>query len=158
SGFVFETPTLRDRVEDFGLILSALAHELEEAARSPLRLTPEAARVLLAYSWPRNIRELRQCLSAAAGLAENGPIEVPQPPAALVRACEDQVPRASSAPLVTAPNALSEDEHARHQELLRLFAEHRGNVTQVARALGKARVQVQRWMKRFGIDPARYRD
>ncbi len=31
--------------------------------------------------------------------------------------------------------------------------EHRGNATAVAREMGKARVQVQRWMRRFAIDP-----
>ena len=40
------------------------------------------------------------------------------------------------------------DEHI-ERELRAQFAAHRGNVTQVARAMGKARVQVQRWMKRF---------
>ncbi len=44
-----------------------------------------------------------------------------------------------------------------HQELLLRFAESRGNVSQVARSMGRARVQVQRWMKRFDIDPSKFR-
>ena len=32
-----------------------------------------------------------------------------------------------------------------------------GNVTQVATELGKVRSQVQRWFRKYGIDPERYR-
>jgi transposase-like protein len=34
---------------------------------------------------------------------------------------------------------------------------HRGNVSEVARALGKARMQIQRWMKRWQIDASTFR-
>jgi hypothetical protein len=33
----------------------------------------------------------------------------------------------------------------------------RGNVSAVARAMGKARMQVQRWLKRFNINPQSFR-
>lgn len=32
-----------------------------------------------------------------------------------------------------------------------LLAEHGGNVSAVARAMGKARMQVQRWIRRYGL-------
>jgi hypothetical protein len=35
--------------------------------------------------------------------------------------------------------------------------EHGGNVANVARAMGKARMQIHRWCQRFGIDPSAYR-
>jgi transposase-like protein len=35
---------------------------------------------------------------------------------------------------------------------------HRGNVAAVARTLGRAPMQIHRWMRRFGIDPNDYRD
>jgi transcriptional regulator with GAF, ATPase, and Fis domain len=35
--------------------------------------------------------------------------------------------------------------------------EHSGNVTAVARAMGKARMQIQRWMKRYAIDARSFR-
>jgi len=38
-----------------------------------------------------------------------------------------------------------------------LLREHAGNVTTVARVMGKARMQAQRWMKQHGIDPASFR-
>jgi hypothetical protein len=37
------------------------------------------------------------------------------------------------------------------------MAEAHGNVSEVARLMGKARQQVQRWVRRFGIDPEAFR-
>lgn len=41
--------------------------------------------------------------------------------------------------------------------LVRLFEENEGNVSAVARALGKAPAQVYRWCEQVGVDPAAYR-
>ncbi|WP_437770003.1 hypothetical protein WMF27_33870 [Sorangium sp. So ce281] len=46
---------------------------------------------------------------------------------------------------------------ARREELARLLGVHRGNITAVAREMGKARMQIQRWLKRYGIDAERFR-
>jgi len=46
---------------------------------------------------------------------------------------------------------------AHRDELVSLLKEHKGNVTAVARVLGKARVQVQRWMKRYHLRPTVFR-
>jgi transcriptional regulator of acetoin/glycerol metabolism len=41
--------------------------------------------------------------------------------------------------------------------LLEQLATHRGKNADVARAMGKARPQIHRWLKRYGIDPNAYR-
>jgi transposase-like protein len=41
-----------------------------------------------------------------------------------------------------------------HVDLLR---QHGGSVSAVARATGRARMQIQRWMKRFGLDASAFR-
>ena len=46
---------------------------------------------------------------------------------------------------------------ARQEQILALLREHQGNIAAVARHMGKARMQVQRWLKRYGIDPERFR-
>jgi hypothetical protein len=38
-----------------------------------------------------------------------------------------------------------------------MMVEHRGNVTRVGEAMGKARTQIQRWVRRFGIDVREFR-
>jgi transcriptional regulator of acetoin/glycerol metabolism len=42
-------------------------------------------------------------------------------------------------------------------ELRGLLERHRGNVAAVGRELGKARMQIHRWMKRYGIEVDDYR-
>ena len=43
------------------------------------------------------------------------------------------------------------------EHLVALLHEHRGNVTAVARAMGKARMQIQRWLKRYHLVPDEFR-
>jgi transcriptional regulator with GAF, ATPase, and Fis domain len=42
-------------------------------------------------------------------------------------------------------------------ELRALLARHEGNVAAVGRELGKERMQVHRWMKRYGVSVEEYR-
>ena len=62
----FRTPPLRERVEDVPMlatdVLGALSRELGIAS---IEVSPGAMRVLQAYSWPGNIRELRNVLERA---------------------------------------------------------------------------------------------
>jgi transcriptional regulator with PAS, ATPase and Fis domain len=145
SGLTFRAPPLRERIEDLGLIIGQLLPELERHAAGSLTLQPEAARVLLRYSWPRNIRELQQRLAAAAVLSTSRCIELSH----LSELGVGSVGSAGTADVGSEPDL--------ERELREQFAAHRGNVTQVARAMGKARVQVQRWMKRFNIDASKFR-
>lgn len=52
---------------------------------------------------------------------------------------------------------LSPDEERHREELSAHLREHGGNVSAVARTLGKARVQIQRWIKRYGLHPDSFR-
>ena len=118
------------------------------APERKLTLAPEAGRALLAYRWPGNVRELDKCLSGAAVFATDGPIELEHLPPSIGAPAE-------SAPL-SAPR-ISEDDRIRRDEVIAQLRAHDGNVTAAARAMGKARTQVQRWLRRFGIDPLSYR-
>ncbi len=98
--------------------------------------------MLLQHDWPLNVRELNHALQVAATLAGGHAIDIRHLPPALVGA----VP---SVP-IEAPQAL-------RQQLESALMRHRGNVSEVSREIGKARMQVQRWLKRFGIDARSYR-
>ena len=143
AGYRLTLPPLRDRREDLGLLISSF---LPESGSDSLSI--EAARCLLAYGWPLNIRELRSCITTATVLAEGQRIELAHLPEAL-----RSPPRAPVQ--VSSPHA--GDAHLQ-SELLRLLRAHRGNVSAVARSMKKDRKQVQRWMKRFAIDPNQFRD
>jgi transcriptional regulator with PAS, ATPase and Fis domain len=148
AGYTFTLTPLRERRVDLGLLVAALLPR-EPDARSALRLHRRAARALLRHDWPMNVRELEQCLRAAGALAEDGLITVEDLPAPIAAAA-DAAPGAED----DAPDA--RDEELRRELLVRL-ADAKGNVTEVARAMGKARQQVQRWVRKFALDPGAYR-
>ncbi|MBI3185326.1 MAG: sigma 54-interacting transcriptional regulator [Myxococcales bacterium] len=151
SGFRFHLPALRDRKEDLGLILKAVALRLSPGGAPDL--SPEVGRALLAYSWPMNIRELEKCLSAAVVLAGERPIR----PEHLPGAVREAKPPAVAAIDEAEGKPLSPDREKHRDELIAVLRQHSGNVSAVAKAFGKARMQVQRWMKRYGLDPAQFR-
>ncbi len=141
SGFAVRLPSLAERREDLGLIVAALLARLA-AGRSDLRLSHAAARDLFYRRWSGNVRELEHWLAAALPFAADGTIG---------RA--EQKRRGDQGE----PALAGDDEAARRAELAALLVQHRGNVTAVARALGRAREQVYRWIKRYGLDPGAYR-
>lgn len=133
---------LRARREDLGLLVGSLLSRLGAPAA---RLSARAARALLSYPFPGNVRELERALEAAVALSGGGVIQVEHLPEPVRRALE--APAAADA---------AEDQ-ARKEELAALLREHGGNVTAVAKAMGKARMQIQRWLKRYGLDAAAFR-
>jgi DNA-binding NtrC family response regulator len=151
SGFVVTLPPLRQRREDLGLIISSLLERSLPPSAREIAFERKAARAIFLYDWPRNIRELEKCLEAALALAGSGPILLEHLPASLQPFGSGPIPikRAES-------NQISRDERGR-ERLIELLIQHEGNVSAVARSLGKARVQVRRWLARHAIDPNRYR-
>jgi transcriptional regulator with PAS, ATPase and Fis domain len=149
SGFTLKLPALRERREDLGLLVAALLRRADAAKAPEVSFSPDAARALLLYSWPRNIRELERTLGAALALCE-GRIELRHLSPALREAPAAEEPRPAL--------PLSDEDQALRARLLELLREHRGNVSAVAQAMDKFRNQVQRWLKRFELDPADYRD
>ena len=146
SGLEVRIPALHERKEDFGLLVRALL--LKHDHPEQVRFTRRAMRAMLTYAWPANVRELEMALSLAATLAHEDPITVQDLPAEIQGDRPSETPSPPSPPL-----ELSDEETARRDELLALLEKHSGNVTAVAREMSKARMQIHRWMKRYGIDP-----
>jgi transcriptional regulator with GAF, ATPase, and Fis domain len=141
AGLRLDLPPLRERREDLGLLVAALLGRHAGDRAGSMRFTCEAARALLLYRWPLNVRELEQCIAGAAALT-----------ASEVELSSVEPPRTART-----PRPLSAEEAQRRERLVALLRAHGGNVTAVARELGKARFQVQRWLKRYGLDPKRPR-
>jgi transcriptional regulator with AAA-type ATPase domain len=145
TGYRHLLAPLRARREDLGLLVGDLLRRAELPGMDGLRLTTAAGRRLFAHDWPLNIRELQQCLTLAAALAPRGVIE------------HDHLPIASGAAPAFASEPELGDPEVLRKTLVALLEQRRGNISHVARDLGKARMQIHRWMKRFGLDPDSFR-
>jgi DNA-binding NtrC family response regulator len=165
-GFSIELPPLRSRAEDLGLLIPEF---LRRTCSRPeeLRLSSDAALALLTYEWPLNVRELERCLSTAVVLAGGGRIGIEHLSRA-VRGHWAAVASAGSRRLVgvnedvggeaqVRPLVLSEEQKQHREVLIGLLLAHRGNVAAIASSLGKARMQLHRWFRRYSLDPARFR-
>jgi len=146
NGLRVRLPPLRERREDLGWLTAELLRRL--GRRRP-ELTLDAARVLFSYDWPRNVRELEKALEVGLALSNGAPIAAEHLPDDL------RAPRPK--PRARRARELSDGDRARRAELVRLLEEHAGNVSAVARAMGKQRLQIHRWIKRYGLDLADYR-
>ena len=74
-------PPLRELADDIPKLAHHFLHEFNEEFGFALEgLTDEAARMLSAYPWPGNARELRNAVAQAGVMAERGLIDVEQLP------------------------------------------------------------------------------
>jgi transcriptional regulator with GAF, ATPase, and Fis domain len=143
QGARFVVPPLRARREDIGLLFRRfLGAESGDASSAALSLT--AARALLHYGWPLNVRELEQCVSLARVRAAGELIDAPHLPA--------PVAAAAVSPIDPTADAAANFGSRRRAEVVALLRAHGGNLSSVARALGTTRVQIHRWARRYCID------
>jgi transcriptional regulator with AAA-type ATPase domain len=144
AGFAAKLPPLRERREDLGGLIATL---LPRLCDDPARVTihRHAARALLRYPYPLNVRELEQALRAALVLASGGEIRLEHLPEAI----RTHVPAPAA--------ALRPEDRALRERLVEVLRGSRGNVAAAGRALGKAPIQIRRWCRRFGVDLAAFR-
>jgi transcriptional regulator with GAF, ATPase, and Fis domain len=142
-------PPLRDRKED---IFMLLAEFYQRHGGQNLRVTFPFMMALLHYDWPYNVRELESCAKRCVVLSEGKPLSEEMLTADIARQMADYGRE------FAAPDAGKEDSVAPSREdLLLLLERHQGNVAAVGRDLGKARMQIHRWLKRYAIDINDYR-
>jgi transcriptional regulator with GAF, ATPase, and Fis domain len=149
---------LRERREDLGLLIQSLL--LRIGADQRVQLSRQAARAVFLYPFPGNIRELERALGLAVTLADaNGVIELEHLPEEIHRgegtSSSARESGSLSKPKRTRRPGNNDDEHK--ARLLALLAQHRGQVANVARAMGKARMQIHRWIRRYEIDLESFR-
>lgn len=132
TGFTVRLPPLRSRREDLGLVLAGLV--TRRLPHPSVSLKNASSRRLFAASFERNIRELEQALLTASALTPQHELDL------------------TLSQLDVAGELLQKshdaDLKAKLEASLRL---HGGNISAVANDFGKARTQIHRWIKRFGV-------
>lgn len=132
SGFTLRLPPLRARREDLGLMLAAIG---KRKLGREVALRSSSARRLFAAPFTRNVRELEQAMVVASTLSADEPLDL-----TLAGGTDAATEQAGDA-----------DLKARLEAALKA---HDGNISKVAKEMGKARMQIHRWMKRFGLEPS----
>jgi two-component system, NtrC family, response regulator AtoC len=141
NGFQISLPPLRERPEDIEPITRHLLKQL--AGGNPPELTPDALAALKSYSWPGNVRQLRNTLERAILLSDRErittaelPPEVGNPAAAAFRPYPPTVTvglpgSTNSQPIATVPPPLREVERQQILAALEQTGWHRGKTAEM---------------------------
>jgi DNA-binding NtrC family response regulator len=149
QGAVVEVPPLRRRREE---ILPLARHFARMAARDQGRviegISPRAARCLLGYRWPGNIRELRNAMARAVALAEGAILDVDALPRSLVESADERLGDAMLGLQDEYRTARTRFEALYFSQLLERCS---GNFTEAARVAGMSRSNLYRKLEELGL-------
>jgi two-component system nitrogen regulation response regulator NtrX len=154
-----QVPPLRERVEDIPLLVEDFLREFAAESRGGgrKRLSPETLEVLRRHDWPGNVRELKNLVERLVILTPHEAIGVEDLPQNMAEEA-DLGPTANGGESgATAGDGSLRDARARFERefILRQLAEHGGNVSQTAEAIGLERSHLHKKMKALGIEPAK---
>jgi len=142
--FTIQLPPLRERVEDIPEIAAAYINYFNrQTGRFVEGITPEALACLQTYSWPGNIRELRNAIERSVILAKEGEIglqHLPPEVAKLSLQAVSALSHGDGSPQ-RLPYSLGEWEH---QLISQALAQAGGNHRQAAAILGLSVDELER--------------
>jgi transcriptional regulator with PAS, ATPase and Fis domain len=150
SGVTLVIPPLRERLEEIpALVESFLAEATADLGREEeLEISDEALQMLARYSWPGNLRELKNIAERAALLCGDGPVLPEHLPLDKMRAT--LAPPRDLAAVASADlrSGVSAYERSRIIEALR---DCDGNQTRAAKLLGISRMTLSTRMDAYGL-------
>ncbi len=131
-------PPLRQRTEDIPILAQTFVASLcSELGRPPVRIAAEAITALKAYSWPGNIRELRNVIERALILGDSGELRA----SSLVFDLQG---------LTSGESGQAETlEEVERTHILRVMSEELGNVNRTAQRLGVPRSSLYQKLKKY---------
>jgi DNA-binding NtrC family response regulator len=146
-------PPLRSRKKDIPDLAERFLQTIaEQRGTAPLRLSDDALDSLLAHDWPGNVRELEHAMESAALTCDGEEIRGQDLP------IHDDLFRRRAGRAVSQTGAdrsgsgLRETlESLERERLLQALAEHDGNRTAAAKALGLSRGALLRRLARYGV-------
>ena len=141
--FSINIPPLRERKDDLVLFTDFFLQEANKSLnKEVLGLSAEAQQVFFNYSWPGNLRELRNIIRRAVLLTTNSfiPLEV------LPKEVRHEIPKRSSNEVL-----LSKEEHEK-QSIIQALEKTNNNKSEAARLLNIARKTLYNKLKQYGLD------
>jgi DNA-binding NtrC family response regulator len=130
-------PPLRERVDDIPAIALHYAQLYARKYNKPEpRFDSASLERLKAYPWPGNVRELRHAIERLVIMSDHGSLRL------------DEVLFAPASPAEPATLNL---EVLEKQAIQKAIAQHQGNLSKAAQALGLGRTTLYRKMTRYGL-------
>ena len=155
--FPIAVPPLRERDGDLPLLIDSLLERV--APKRRLTLSPAALRLLCAYPFPGNVRELRNVLERASLMCdgeligpEHLPEEVLHPELTDGEDPDSMLRQPRSTTVQREPLDL---EEVQRQALLRAVRTHRGSRRELARRLGISERTLYRRLRELGLADGR---
>jgi len=149
-------PPLRARPEDTQLLGRAFLGRFRD--RNPgcivQDVSPAALRVLGRYDWPGNVRELENAIRRTAAFCSQREIMVDDLPEEILKGVRGKEEVDSDFSRAKR-QWLSGFEERYFRDLLRQTA---GNVVEAARLSGVPRASLYRYLRKYGLEPAYFRD
>ncbi len=167
-------PPLRHRGDDVVLLAREFLRQAGTPGRGGCELATEACGSLTAYRWPGNVRELKNAIERSAIFCRSGTVDLTDLPVEIRAGAQAAVvsPETESSPAWTRPawTRLSwpagTDFQTAKAEMVdgferrffdALLRRHRGNVSRAAREAGIHRQNLQKKLRRLGLEPGAYR-
>ncbi|MBU1696838.1 MAG: sigma-54-dependent Fis family transcriptional regulator, partial [Proteobacteria bacterium] len=119
----------------------------EKTGKNILGFTPEAMRLMVAYRWPGNIRELRNSVEYAFVLARGKSIGIEHLPEKIT----SFNPFATKPLKIVGHNGIVTVGLSEKEALLNALQQADGNQTKAAQILGVSRITVWKRIKKYGI-------
>ena len=142
--FPLNCPTLSERLDDIHIIVqNFIEQNAAKVGKDIHGLTSEAMEALLTYSWPGNIRELRNAIEYAFVLCSGNWIRKEHLPPNITA-------NNKRTPLSRYQSTVSWEEE--RKKLIKALRQAGGNQSDAARLMGVSRVTVWKRIKKYGID------
>lgn len=145
--FPIHCPAVSERKEDIPIILqNYIDQHIKSGQRSIKGLTSDALKLMCEYSWPGNVREIRNAIEYAFVLCQGERIDVEHLPAK-IKDGDSYRPEDSQ---------LETSEQTPRSILVKTLRQVQGNQSKAAEILGVSRVTVWKRMKKYDIKKGDY--
>ncbi|NKB23553.1 MAG: response regulator [Kiritimatiellae bacterium] len=141
---VIRIPPLRERVSDIPLLIQHFIKEFNKENNKHIEgVTTDTAEMLMAYTWPGNIRELRNAIERMVVLTRSDRLSVPDVPSTIKEGADYRV----------GPKNMPEMslEEAEKDLIINALKKYNGNRTKAAEQLGISRRTLHRKLNEYSL-------
>ena len=150
--FPIETPALRDRGADIGLLIS---HQIKQLGADGLSFTEKAIGQLRKHTWPGNVRELMNLVERMSILHAGKEVDIPQLPEKYRFGVETEVAASTSGDRALPEEGIDLKDFLARTEIQMIedaLDRTGGVVAKAAELLGLGRTTLVEKMKKLGIE------